>query len=119
MRKLTEKDVDFELTVGFDDLQVRGNAMASGDDALDKKVEDEIIARLDDGDVWAWAQVTVTARWEDFDGHDYLGACSYKDEADFKQKGGYWESMKAQALDDLNKNVLAAKEKIDTSRCKS
>lgn len=113
MRKLTENDVEFILEAKQDDLQVRGNALASGNYAEDKRVEDEIIERLDNGDIWAWASVKVTARWKEFEGVDYLGGCSYYDEKDFKQAGGYWEDMKATALDDLNKNVAQVRKRLD------
>src|SRR5579872_2222127 len=109
-RALTAKDVVFTLTAEYDDTPVRGNAMASGDDAADKACEDEIIARLDSGDVWAWAVVTVKAEWtsptgQTWTGRDTLGACSYRDEEDFKQEGGYFAQMKDQALDDLNASI--------------
>jgi len=35
-----------------------------------------------------------------------LGACSYKDEEDFK-KGGYYEDMKKQAYNDLINQIKA------------
>ena len=105
MRKLTETDVVFKLRAEFDDLPVRGNAMASGDDAFDREVEDGVLARLDAGDVWAWASVEVTAEWEGVTGRDYLGACSYASEDDFCASGGYFEDMKAGALADLNAQV--------------
>lgn len=110
--KFNEKDVTYTLEVDFDDLEVRGNALVSGDDAEDKKCEDNIINRLNDGDVWAWASVKVTAAWNGLEGVDYLGACSYADEADFKQPGGYWEDMKEQALADLKHNIKALQSKV-------
>ncbi len=112
MRKLTKRDVEFVLTAEFDDLPVRGNAMASGDDALDKKVEDEIIARLERGDVWAWAAVTVEARWQGFVGRDHLGACCYRDERDFKHSEGYYPDMCSVALDDLNRKIQETADKL-------
>ena len=109
MRELIESDVVFTLDVEQDECcDVRGNAMVSGDDDADKAVEDAILARLDDGDVWAWASVCVKATWGGFTGTDYLGGCSYKDEADFTAPGGYYEDMKAAALDDLNAKVKAS-----------
>ena len=41
-----------EVTAAQDDIPVRGNAMASGDDATDRECEDDILTRLDSGDVW-------------------------------------------------------------------
>lgn len=109
-RVLTEADVTFTLEVEQDDSEVRGNAIASGDADLDTRIEDELIRRLDNGDVWAWASVRVVATWESMDGNkyegdDYLGACSYEDESDFVSTSGYYEDMKAEALNQLNKQI--------------
>lgn len=105
MKKLTEKDVEFTLSVFPEDMEIRGNVSASGDDELDKKIEDKIVEDFNNGNVWAWCWVKVTAKWKSFTGYDTLGGCSYKDENSFKQVGGYYEDMKAQALDDLNRNI--------------
>ncbi len=110
--KFNEKDVFYELEADFDDLPVRGNALASGDDAEDKRVEDEIIERLNNGDVWAWASVKVTARWKGLEGTNYLGGCSYVDEKDFKSPGGYYEDMKAEALADLKDTIKKLQAKV-------
>ena len=95
-------EIKYKLEVQVDDSPVRGNAMCSGDEELDKKVEDEIIARLDDGDVWAWALVKVTAYVEGCSvvGVDYLGACCYSDEEEF-EGDAYHEDMKEEAKSDL------------------
>lgn len=108
-RKYPE-DVEFILEVEQDDTPVRGNALASGDESIDKACEDEILERLARGDVWAWAHVTVKARVRDDDdvgnlarrivGRDDLSGCSYKSEAEFKTDDVYGD-MKAQAFDDL------------------
>lgn len=78
MREFRPLKIDFKLIVEQDDMPVRGNALASGDDELDRKTEQEIIDRLDNGDVWAWAQVSIRASWAGFRGDDHLGGCSYK-----------------------------------------
>jgi len=97
--------VTFTVHAEEDYIPVRGNAMASDDPEFDKKVEDEIIARLEAGDVWAWASVTVRAKWNGFVGEDHLGGCCYWDEEDFKKSGGYYEDMKAEALTALNREL--------------
>lgn len=96
--------VTFLLYAQVDDLPVRGNALASGNDAEDKKAEDSILRKLRNGSIWAWASVKVVASRKEFSGVDYLGACSYKDFRDFIQPGGYYDDMKQVALD----NLLAA-----------
>jgi len=92
-----ESECTFSLSVEESDIPVRGNALSSGDDKEDERVENEIIARLDDGDAWAWADVTVVCYWNGFTGTDSLGGCCYTDEADFRQPGGYFDDMKVSA----------------------
>lgn len=111
VRELTEADVVFSLEIEEDDIPVRGN-FASGDDKADKELEDSIIKRLRNGDTWAWASVKVTATWKGWKGVDHLGACSYDDEADFKEPGGYYDDMKSEALADLNKSLSKCAEEL-------
>lgn len=101
------KGVTYRLYLEQDDTPVRGNALASGDDTADRECEDEILARLANGDIWAWAVVRCEASFDDFTGEDYLGGCSYKDTQDFIQRG-YWDDMKAQAYQTLLANLRKA-----------
>lgn len=110
--KFIEKDVEYNLTVEPDDMPVRGNALASGDDSTDKKYEDEIIDRLNRGDVWAWATVKVTAHWNGLEGTDYLSGCCYQDEKDFKRPGGYYADMKKEALEALKQHIKELQAKV-------
>lgn len=103
------------ITVEPEDLEVRGNALASGDDAADKACEDEILSRLDAGDVWAWARVTVRAEYEGFTGEAHLGGCSYADEDDFK-RGGYYDDMVREATDDLRAELKRAVERGEIAK---
>lgn len=109
--QIPEDEVTYTLDVQPEDIPVRGNALASGDDEEDRRAEDEIIERLEAGDVWAWASVVVRAEWNGFVGRDYLGGCSYANEDDFKAPGGYYDDMKQQALDDLHREVRSALER--------
>ena len=95
-------ECEFVLRADQDHMRVRGNAMASGDDAEDRACEDEILGRLDDGDVWAWALVTVTCKYRGWSvmGRAYLGGCTYRDEEDFR-KGGCYEEMEREAYEDF------------------
>lgn len=88
-------------------MPVRGNALASDDDAEDRAEEDRILAELDGGNSWAWCGVRVRAWAGDVYGEDYLGACSYESEEDFRA-GGYYEDMKLVALDDLRGKLMKA-----------
>ncbi len=91
-----------EVSAEQDDIPVRGNAMATDEPDLDRECEDEILARLDRGDVWAWAHVTVKATCEDCgaEGEDRLWGCSYEGEKDFTQPGGYYDDMVDAAEED-------------------
>jgi hypothetical protein len=100
--------VQYEWTYMQDDTPVRGNALASGDDAADKECEDKIIEGLKRGDDWHWALVEVRAiissGGQRFMGRATLGACSYGSLAElradtFEDGGGY--DLRVDALDDL------------------
>jgi hypothetical protein len=101
MHEETSGPVTYRLYIDLEDSEVRGNAMASGDTAFDKQVEDEILKRLeDDSDIWAWAFVTVEACIGEFRGVESLGCCSYRDTAEFIADG-YYRDMKSQAFGEL------------------
>ena len=104
LRELPEDEVEFSVECLPEDMSVRGNAIASGDDDHDRMVEDKIIEELEWNE-WAWCTVRVVARWEGFEGNDYLGGCSYKSEEDFCTPDGYYPDMKARALEALNEEV--------------
>src|SRR5690606_25924516 len=88
--------VTYSIEIGKELTPVRGNLYESGDaDAL-RRAENEVLERLEAGDLWAWCTVRVVARLGDLEGSDFLGCCSYKDEADF-MASGYFEDMKAMA----------------------
>ena len=50
---------------------------------------------------WAWCCVEVKGYWNGLQGIAYLGACSYRNEDDFKQDGGYFKQLQSEAMDDL------------------
>lgn len=103
---------EVEILARQDDIPVRGNALASGDDAEDKACEDAILARLDRGDEWAWALVEVRASFEGWKASDFLGACSYASEDDFRTPGGYFEDMRETALRELAGKMEDARDKL-------
>jgi hypothetical protein len=101
IRALISKHAEITIEVQQDCESVRGNAMASGDEQADRECENEIIERVNSGDVWAWASVRVIAEFGGERGDNYLGCCSYADENDFRQPGGYFDAMKSEAIDVL------------------
>jgi hypothetical protein len=109
---LTRADVTIHVSCEPEQEPVRGNAMASGDAAVDRETEDAIIAELDRGNEWAWGTVTVRVTWtapsgREYHGDDHLGCCSYADEAAFREPGGYFDDMVERALDALNTEIAA------------
>jgi hypothetical protein len=114
--------VSIKLEVTQSDIPVKGNAMASGDNAYDAKVENEILDRLENGDISAWfdALVTVSIEFEiddqeyEFEGSDSLGGCNYTSIKQFvKQSGGYFEDMLDCAWDNMIAEI--ADQDIDIS----
>jgi hypothetical protein len=104
LRKITEKDVLFTLSAEVDDAEVDGH-FATDDAEADAKMVADIKERLRNGEVWAWACVTMTANWEGcLTASTSLGCCSYENEEDFK-KDDYFPDMKQELLDDLNKQA--------------
>lgn len=97
MRKITIADCRVTVRTEYEDIPVRGNALGSGDDAEDRECEDSILARLEDGDEWAWCAVQVTVVWYGIEETEYLGCCSYADETYFRA-GGYFDDMCETAL---------------------
>jgi len=84
---------------------------SSDEPERDRELEQEISARLDRGDVWAWCEVKVTATLE-IDGTQYRGesgwlcGCCYKNEREFREPGGYFDDMKDTALNALADQLM-------------
>ena len=103
IRPITREEATIRVLAEPDHIPVEGNACASGDDAFDREVEHNILCRFQQGDVWAWAAVTVIVTWGLFEARTHLGRCSYAGEEDFRQPGCYFDDMVAEALDELNR----------------
>jgi hypothetical protein len=93
--------ITFHLTI---EPETEPISFDSGDAKRDRALKTRLEKRLDDGDLWAWCVVVVTARCGELEGFTTLGACSYRDAEQFK-KGGYLQSMKADALTELKANA--------------
>ncbi len=109
---LARAGVQFEIEVVADDTPVRGNALASGDDAEDKRVEDEIIERLNQGDIAAWCGVVVKAvcviKGERFEGQASIWACSYASEEEAISSTIELYDLKGEARADLLNAMISA-----------
>jgi hypothetical protein len=108
MRKLTADEVEFEVTIEPEDIPVRGNASGWGEPE-DTEYANEIIKRLDRGDLEAWCVVIVKATWSGYVGYDSLGACSFVHSGALLQNEidatAHDHEMKDRALDDLNEVI--------------
>ena len=110
MRRLTESDVIFKLYCMPEDLvSIRGNVMASGDDETDRESESWVLSQLESGNEWAWCIVKVCAVYDDdLQGEsNYLGACSYESEKEFRESD-YFSDLCQEALFDLNEKIHKA-----------
>jgi hypothetical protein len=103
-----EEVIEIELKVKPEDVEVRGNALASGDDAQDKAAEDAILERLARDDWWAWCCVVVRGTCGDYEAFDSLGACTYEDERDFMREGGYFDDMVLSVMGQIHAARVAA-----------
>ena len=112
LRKLRPDEVTFDLEAEQDLLPVAGNALASGDDEVDSKYNAEILARLAQGDIWAWASVTVTAKWGCFSGEACLGGCTYSGKEEFSQDV-YFLQLCDDALADLQRHIQDVSDRLD------
>jgi hypothetical protein len=103
----TIDDVAISISAEPEHLPVRGNYIVSDDADFDKKCENEIIARVEDGDEWAWCIVkcTVTPKSLNYvdiiSGRAFLGGCSYKNKEEFIQSDSY-NDLVDWAIDNLN-----------------
>jgi hypothetical protein len=107
-----------EITISCEpeDVPVEGNALASGDAAEDRAAERWVRRQLARGNQWAWCTVIVRAEYAGLMGRDVLGCCSYKSERDFKQPGGYYQSMVDEALRDLASQLERVEASLDEVR---
>ena len=103
--KIEQNGFEWEIVALEEDLPVRWNLIDSGEDWYDRKLENEVIDRLDRGDIWAWCTVKVTVSGYGLIGTDYLGACCYLSGKDFIDNSGYFEDMLSIAIDDLQAQV--------------
>lgn len=101
-RTLTKEEINIRVMAYPEEIPVKGNAICSGDEDFDRQVESEILKRLEQDDVWAWATVRVTSEWECLSASEYLGCCCYADENEFREEGGYFDDMIHEALSNLN-----------------
>lgn len=115
---ITREECSFYVTVTPEThVPVRGNAQVSGDEADDRKVEDEILEQLQLGNTYAWCTAKVQAfspRAPGLEGVDVLGCISCKGKQEFNDL--FLREMEDRAVDALNQEVAAEREKEKTKR---
>lgn len=104
-KRLKLEDVEWELECLPEDEPIEGNAMASGDESVDREANQWVYDQLEAGNPWAWCCAHVKGVYEGIEEDDYLGCCSYKSEEDFKQPGGYYDDMRREVLGRLQKRI--------------
>ena len=85
-----------------------------GVDMLDFQDNKEIVQQLDEGNIWAYAIVTILAMVENITevfGTDTLGGCNYYDEQQFLLDG-YYSDMESAAIEDLSTKLKDLKERL-------
>jgi hypothetical protein len=103
--RLTEDQVEFVVIAEPEDISVEDGGCAHEDC---EECHQLIYDQLEMGNEWAWCCAHVIARWKQWEGHAYLGCCSYKSKEGFCQPGDYYDDMKQEALEELNKRVSEA-----------
>lgn len=98
------KDVEFTIECLPEEQPIKGNAISTGDEDEDQRVENAIFQQLDNGNEWAWCCVKVTASYRGLTAEDYLGCCSYADKKDF-EKDMYFKDMKQTTYKELIKQI--------------
>jgi hypothetical protein len=101
--------VEYDFDIEEEDLPVRGNAVHSGDPEVDRKIEDEILERLDRGDYEAWCigvvTATVTVDGVRFASQATLGACSYNSEEEVRKACFEDHDLKTEAKEALKQTL--------------
>jgi len=105
MYQIPRDEIEFTVECLEEDMPIEGNVCATGDLVEDKEQEHWVRRQLREGNEWAWCTVKVSASWNGLTAEDYLGCCSYESAEDFKQPGGYYDDMKAEAAAELDRMV--------------
>jgi len=100
LKEKIRKEAVVKLFCEPEDVPVKGNALASGDEAMDAEEENRIYSELGRGNEWAWCIAKVTATYQGIEESAYLGCCSYASEKDFRDSGEF-DNMSDEALDRL------------------
>lgn len=96
-------EIKFTVECLDEHIPIKGNAIASGDNEYDRKVEEKLKRQLRDNP-WAWCSIKVIGEYRGLTAVDYLGCCSYKNEKDFRNSP-YFKDMRDNVIADLQEQV--------------
>jgi len=102
IRKLTVEDVTICVVPECEDIDPEGQ-FDSGDKAADAKMAAQIREDMEHN-AWAWCCARVDVTYRELTETEYLGCCSYENEAAFRGDHSY-EGMVDAALARLNDQV--------------
>jgi hypothetical protein len=100
-------EITYKIEVEQDDTRIRGNLCCTDDDEQDTKEENEVFRRLDNGDIYAWCLIKVTATFGRFSHSDYLVGNSLKDGSEVEEQVEF-HGMKQEARLGLIKEIKQA-----------
>jgi len=89
-------EIQYKIEAEQDDTPILGNLCCTDDPEQDTKEENEVFRRLNNGDIYAWCLIKVTASFGRFSYSDYLGGNSLKDEKEVEEQVEY-HGMKQEA----------------------
>lgn len=98
-------------------MPVRGNYMCTDDTEQDKADEDEVIERLNRGEIEAWCRVVVIAEWEGYKGYASIGGCVFGSASEAAQMAIDYD-LHDEALEDLNRQIEADLSRSEAIRAK-
>ncbi len=84
-------------------------------ECFDVEFKDEVdrIVKEAEWNIWAWCVVKVTASWNGIEASDYLGACSYDSEDEFKS-AEYYQDMKNQVVEQIATTARIVAESVNS-----
>jgi len=100
-RQLTLEDLNISVIASDEDIHPREHLSES---TLTEAEIDAIYEEAVTSNIWKWCTVEVKAEYKGLEASDYLGACSYENEEEFK-KDGYYTDMCQTVLADLQKQL--------------
>jgi hypothetical protein len=101
-REIRESDCNIIISPENNDFPPEDH-FDSGDPEFDKE-DCKRIRENAEWNIWAWCCVKVSMTFAGLQSCAYLGGSSYLDEEDF-MNDGYYEDMKSECLEDLNKQL--------------